>query len=231
MSRVKSKIFSSLVAILSLGLTSNAHGSEFVIDQSFDPEEYLNVNYAIFSRQDISQTFKIGITGNLGKVDVFVESYKQFNDGLLFSIRRTIEGLPLPGDQHNLVDYSAQLPQSIEGTWHQFDFTSTPIRVRKSELLAIVLSSPNGEYSWSADPFGGYDRGESFARDPTESNVWGGDGREGGDQLFRTYVQRTGSPESAPGPIPIMGAPIAWSWSRKLRKRIKGILSVGDRMN
>ena len=51
-----------------------------------------------------------------------------------------------------------------------------------------------------------------------------------GSLVFDQFTTSTAKP-SVPGPTPILGAALAYSWSRKLRRRIKTTSSDSDRIN
>lgn len=167
--------------------------AEFLLDQSFEPAAF-DATYSLFNEQDNAQMFTVGVTGELGIVEVFVSNFDL--EPLLFDVRRTVNGLPQAADSPLLVE-RAGVPTSITGEWFRFDFSADPIDVTFGDLLAIVLRSPTGSAGWNAAVFGGYDGGKGVGRDPTESSVWAGPGRSDlGDLGFRTYVRPVPEPAS-----------------------------------
>jgi hypothetical protein len=82
------------------------------LDQSFEPTSP-NVFAGIDPSADKAQTFTVGITGQLTRVDVYIRRLDAgTSDSLVFDIRETVSGVPIEDDGTTLA--SATLaPSSV----------------------------------------------------------------------------------------------------------------------
>src|SRR5215813_15483633 len=87
-------LMTSTVLTLLLCGVHNA-GATPILDQSFEPPN-TNLLLGMGPGNSGAQTFTVGITGTLARVDVFVER-NGFAD-LHFDVRPTINGLPIEDD-------------------------------------------------------------------------------------------------------------------------------------
>ena len=172
-----------------------------VLDQSFEPQEPLF--FLGTSREGNSaQTFTVGITGILSRVDVLVEKNGPFPE-LRLDVRPTVDGLPIEDDNAALA--AVTIPLASIPSPHaflRFDVSSFGIRVSQGELLAIVLTG-NARWYGVAPGFGTpnlgdvrpqldddpYPRGGAyFRRSPDIPTFSLPGGRLIADVGFRTFV-------------------------------------------
>lgn len=165
-----------------------------VLDQSFDAPSFLSFGFG--GESHLAQTFTVGITGVLRRVDVEIRRDAGIPD-LLFDIRPTIGGVPVESDAAalaNVVIPSASIPTDF--TFVSVDLSSAQIAVSAGDVLAIVLRAPGAggalNYSWQGSAVSGYGAGADFFR-VAPSPTWNG---LFGDLGFQTFV----APAVVPSP-------------------------------
>src|SRR5260221_244361 len=125
-----------------------------ILDQSFVPVfgESGSSNTGVISTADQAQTFTVGATGVLSKVDVFISKGSPPGKNLLFDVRPTVGGVPVESDTMVLAVASVPGP-SVPATpvFFEFDISSFNVPVTSGEVLAIVLRSdnPDTEVLWN----------------------------------------------------------------------------------
>lgn len=159
------------------------------LDQSYEP---LSINMSS-SRLDNAQTFTVGVTGMLTRVDVLISRIATAD--LLFDLRATQNGVPVESDTAVLVSVripAAQVP--VTQGFFTIDLTPFNVPVVSGQVLAIVLRSDPDimSYMWygtySPD---GYTRGQFYFRHPPAwpRPTWRAEAEGPADDLgFRTFV-------------------------------------------
>jgi hypothetical protein len=152
---------------------------------------------------DIAQTFTVGITGILGRVEVAVTRLATTTGPLSVEIRPVIGGFPNPLNAPILADglvFPADVPNGPTFGFVGVDLLSDNLVVTPGDVLAIVLRSDTaaGGYAWgytAGDPYAG---GHAFfrAHNPGTDPFLPG----GGDQFFRTFV----APVTEPGSLALL---------------------------
>ena len=195
-------------------LTSPAARAAVLLDQSFDPTGHVTVNAGIAgfnAHQERAQTFKVGQTGLLTRVDVFSKVFAPATGSLLLDIRgTTASGAPDPAITPLGILSSASVPAtSMPGGNGDFvTFTlNTPLPVTAGTTLAIGLrASPGASFGLlgsSGDP---YLFGKAYERETTNHN-WVNETNY--DLGFRTFVDTAGAVTAAPVPAGIGPGAIA----------------------
>jgi len=198
-------------------------------DQAFEP---VTINMAT-GRLDKAQTFTVGKSGTLVKVDLLMARQPGATADLLFDIRRTSSGKPNTDDAATLVSLRipAQLVPETEGNYYSIDFSSKAFEVTVGEALAIVIRSyPDVEsYTWwGKTTDNGYVNGHHYFRHPPgwPRPAWYAD-VAGTDMGFRTYLLDTTVPDitapSAPTALTAIGKDkaIDLSWKKNLESDVK----------
>lgn len=190
-------------------VTTSVARAAVVLDQSFDPTGHDNVNAGIGGineHQERAQTFKVGVTGLLTRVDVFSKVFAPATGSLLMDIRGTAaSGAPDPAITPLGVLASASVPAtSMPGGNGGFvTFTlNTPLPVTAGATLAFGLhatadASTFGLLGSTGNP---YPFGRAFER-VTNNHNWGSELDY--DLGFRTFVDTDGPVSSAPLPAGI----------------------------
>ena len=112
---------------------------QMVRDQAYEPGAGSNVQTG---RLDKAQTFTVGTTGTLARVDVDILRYPGSASDLLFDLRATIYGAPVASNTNTLV--SVRVPHSQAPTTRGFfsiNFQNSGVPVTAGTVLAIVLRS------------------------------------------------------------------------------------------
>lgn len=179
-----------------------------VLDQSYEPpttEPGGGLSYgAIRSDVDSAQTFTVGVSGRLDRVDVAI--YRQgsnLQEPLRVDVRRTVNGAPAEADSPVLASFELppeRLPVPLPNpgdpvTFTSLDLSDFDIHVEPGDVLAIVAQSEAIDaagpvYAWRLGPFGGdhYPRGGFFQRDAEGGHFVEGTGVLLDDAGFRSYV-------------------------------------------
>ncbi len=162
-----------------------------VLDQSFDAVAAgSTTSGGIASDQELGQTFTSGISGQLTRIDLQIQSisFDAPTSDLLFDILPSDGTFPTgPAIASGSISRES-IPTSlpVDDPFVSVDLTSFNIMVTAGESLAILLRNPNpGGYGWF-EVFGGdYAGGNSLIRLPPETGF-------GAipliDQGFRTFV-------------------------------------------
>ncbi|MEM7232106.1 MAG: hypothetical protein AAF517_08030 [Planctomycetota bacterium] len=137
---------------------------------------------------DKAQTFTVGFSGTLARVDLFVEKGSE-RDDLIFDIRPTDDaGVPMNNDELVLasrVISPEEVAAAVDGVL-KIELDDDAFDVEAGDVLAISLRTGTGFFSWIGG--GEYDRGgRFFRRPPIGFPEWSDDGA-GQDFGFRTYV-------------------------------------------
>ena len=157
--------------------------------------------------RDIAQTFTVGISGTLTRVDIPILKSPSLTTDPIFDIRRTVGGIPVEDDNDILASItvpnesmSSDLPRVF------FPIEDLNVLVNSGDVLAMVLRIPdepttNGEVSWSVVFEDQYSRGNRFIRDEAWtdtpwSNGWSNDTIADHDLVFRTFVDPIPEPSS-----------------------------------
>ncbi len=161
-----------LVLGVSFLMTSAAMATP-ILDQAYLPPNG-NSSLAVLgtgAEHDVAQTFTVGLTGQLTRIDVWLVSEGVPTTDLVLDVRNTTSGIPDPNDM--LILGSASMTATQIGllpspAFVSFDLTSANIQVTAGETLAIVLQSlatVGDSYRWVGDYPGGYSGGTAFRRD------------------------------------------------------------------
>jgi len=182
-----------MLALLSAALSDASP----VKDQAFEPASP-NVIPTI-SQYRWAQTFTVGVTGTLTRVDVLVaQMFRVQSDTLDITIFDTSGGaphLPLTAPFHIP---AASVPIVSHVTvFDSYAYLSAAfaLPVTAGDVLAIVVSTrAPSEYYWAGVFGGGYPRGQLYT---TTNNTWAVSGSE--DQVFRTFVAPSRPPTANAG--------------------------------
>ncbi len=196
------------------------------LDQYFVPPS-VGGGESIISDFDKAQTFTVGTSGTLSRVEIDIWRYPigfyhTIDTPLLFDIRPTINGVPIEDDSRTLA--SVSIPVNYVPTTRSLvsvDISSFGIQVVPGDVLAIALRVNSGfnyytaeeyAYGWFTDDLhpdnasSGYVQGSHFYRCtyppcgslPSGWNDIGNSGYGYNDLSFKTYVEAT---PIAPEPI------------------------------
>ena len=161
-----------------------------VLDQSYDATT--GGGLIISTSQQGAQTFTVGITGLLTRVDVEVENFFNATLPLLLDVRPTIGGVPQEADAPVLANASVAAA-AVPNAFAFVTFTFAPVPVTAGDVLAIVLMATAGEtgdYAWQDDFIGTYPGGIEYSR---TVGTWAGQQQH--DFGFRTFVEPAAIPE------------------------------------
>jgi len=149
----------------------------------------------VFDNADRAQTFTVGESGLLSKIDLMVWEPLPAGADLIIDVRQTTGGVPNESDAINDVlltfSVSAGVLLTMKGEHMTFEVSQHGVQVTAGQVLAIVLRSPGGAstgYSWGTDTQDPYLPGARHSRLHNGANVWVDSG--GHDSGFRTYVTR-----------------------------------------
>jgi len=187
--------------------------SAATLDQQFlpDPGNGLIIERA----QSVAQTFTVGLSGLLDRIDVNVaRNAVAPPEGMTLEIRSTLpEGGLAPDVLASIFIPGADVPAVFQ--YMEFDVTSFALTVTAGDVLALVLKSdavpPGGNvdpFAWAADEAGGYGGGRVYADVGSGFNPI-----TGWDVGFRTFVQATTVPAPASLPLLVSGV-MALAWRR-----------------
>jgi hypothetical protein len=182
------------------------------IDQAFYPLNFIGGDISVNGYQigggllqSLAQTFTVGVSGRLTRVDVQVGGFGSPTQPVRLDIRPTIGGEPDPTDASALTSADISVASILAANPTNAFITVTlspPIDVTAGTVLALVLSSNEqiGSYGWKAatsfsnPPPPLYSRGSGFFRN-TQNPIWRTSGTTA--HGFRTYVD-TASGDVAP---------------------------------
>jgi hypothetical protein len=168
--------------------TSQAASS--VLDQSVVPTNPPCCVFGVNSSfpLDSAQTFTVGHSGSLSRVDVFVQP--ESGPGPFHWDVRPVSGTGSPTDSNaaTLASGSFNMPSS-GFSFVTLDLSASPVPVVAGEKLAIALSTPNGSFGWGLSD-AGYAGGDAWQRSRTFNNgfAWITNLQPGNDLGFRSFV-------------------------------------------
>ena len=121
-----------------------------IVDQQFDPREgetNRGLLAVMYRGGFFAQTFTVGMSGRLARIDVMLSRQASMTQNLLFEVRSTIDGYPPPtmGPPALAVIPYEQIPVDPPGTagavedWVAVDLSSFDIDVSAGDEVAIVL--------------------------------------------------------------------------------------------
>lgn len=175
----------SVAVLLSVTLCPTWAAADRCVDQGYDPGQIRDLSGVVNRGLIEAQTFTVGMTGTLLRVDVMVGRDPEFAPGkqardLEVEIRRTADGLPTntllasvrvePGDIPVVPD------PPLNPGFLEVDFSARGLRVTAGEVLAIALrcpaclEHPSGPYLWMVSRNNPYPRGR-FAHRPA-GGLW-----------------------------------------------------------
>jgi hypothetical protein len=191
-----------------------------VLDQSFDPTGHITLNAGIAgssSNQERAQTFKVGVTGFLTRVDVFSEVFFTPKGSLIMDLRGTVaNGAPDPaltplGVLATVSVPATSFPAAPNGAFVTFTL-DTPLPVFANTTLAIGLHVSSGGSTFgllgsTGDP---YVPGKEYERQPPNHN-WANEADY--DLGFRTFVEPVPLPSGlGAGIFAAVGVLVARQW-------------------
>ncbi|HVU87113.1 MAG TPA: PEP-CTERM sorting domain-containing protein [Pirellulales bacterium] len=199
-------------------LSTHTYAGAGVVDQVWEPPQY-RFGAAFYSGQSLAQTFTVGQTGILDRVEVTVSRTPTTNKPLVVEIHGTFNGAPSLGVLASYSLDAASLPTTLyTTTFTGKDLGAQAFHVFAGEQLAIVLSSQTGNYpdwylwttsdSAATPPAPQYPGGMSWAS--SSFNQWGWSAAQ--DAGFRTFV-------SVPEPPTLALAAIGGVALLKMRRR------------
>jgi hypothetical protein len=202
----------TLVIAILVG-TCNSGQSALVVDQEVQPVEGQEVQVVLIVGasgvfKGWAQTFRVGHSGQLAAVDVFIAREPSTVTPLQFDIRTVVGGVPsrgLPGSilASGLLDASAvpivaypyhDGPNANvnDGQMVRLDFSD--FSVNQGDELAIMLQSVGGNYYyWFEGPPGSYPDGADLWLGPFG---WMDDAYPQAAAGFRTYLEVVPEPNS-----------------------------------
>lgn len=214
--------FVAIVVLASIAIGDSARAVP-VLDQSFEA-----FNGASGFVQGVAQTFEVGITGTLTRVEIPVQGLTGVTFGILPT---TVAGAPTPFSQALATVALADYPFNGLGfDWIGIDLTPFDIQVTAGELLAwSLIGGPTqlmaGLGFDGSDPYSGGSSYSSVVLIPgfppirlPPGAAWQND-RPGGfdaDNGFRVYVEPAAVAE--PATILLLGVgSLALAWTRRRR--------------
>jgi PEP-CTERM motif len=212
---IRNLFWLALSVALTLTDGARAFGALAVVDQQYLPSQWItSANVGASGTIDWSQTFTVGISGQLTGVDVAIERLSVVQQPLLYDIRRTAGGVPTSANSGVNVlatgSISAESVPIVQNGTKQLpslthlDISGSDILVTAGDILAIVLRSndPGGggalTYEWHGTrPGDPYDRGSAFVRDRfSQPDQWVAEVDNVPDLEFSTQVAAVPEPAS-----------------------------------
>lgn len=183
---------------LSLFLLAAPVNAAPVKDQAFEPSPPDTIP-TVFREYRWAQTFTVGVTGTLTRVDVqFAQLFNQQPEDLEITIFDTVGGAPRAPITAPFHIAPASVPIVLHpSTWEGYAFLSAAfaLPVTAGDVLAIVVSTgPSSQYYWAGAFGGGYPGGQLYR---TTNTTWSAAGPE--DQAFRTFVATSRPPTANAG--------------------------------
>src|SRR5262249_2992028 len=169
---------------------ASLQGASAVLDQSVVPTNPPCCAFGVNSSfpLDSAQTFTVGVTGLLSRVDVFT-NLESGPGPFHWDVRPvSASGAPLDSNALALASGSFNMP-SNGSSFVALDLSANPVAVSAGQKLAIVLSTPNGSFGWGLSD-AGYAGGDAWQRSGTFNNgfAWITNLQPGNDLGFRTFV-------------------------------------------
>jgi hypothetical protein len=191
---LQSLLRAALVAMIH-GASIHSFGRAGTLDQAFfvDPPSAANT---VSNTQDLAQTFTVGITGLLDRIDVQVGRDADPTGPLVVQLRKTLPS-GFPGDTpadllaEVTLDESSIPTVTFATTFTQVDLGGQSFPVIAGEVYAIALRSTTTgnsgrRYLWASDSPDQYAGGRAYVRGILTGGVYQtGNPVERG---FRTYV-------------------------------------------
>jgi hypothetical protein len=184
------RVYSRALSPTEVAEDMECHACEPVLDQQHDFAA--TDEGTVRSDIDRAQTFTVGVTGTLSRVDLRVRRPDASTTApLLLDIRSTSAGGPVEPNAPVLASVSipaSTIPiVSLASTpFTSFDLSAANLQVAAGDILAVVLRSAN-PYEWAISNSGGYSAGSEFVRSPVTSHQWDL-GALDDDFAFRTFV-------------------------------------------
>lgn len=180
------------IIVLVLGILVRSGNAAPILDQDNDPTPGPTAWIGLSNGVDWSQTFTVGITGTLTRVDVrMFKASGDVTDPLLFDIRTTVAGVPTETDAGANILASVSIAAGDVSTTESLfnvDLSSFSLGVTTGDVLAIVLRSDDatgGAYQWRGTDPDVYSGGTAYFR---TGGTWGEE-EQIEDLNFRTYVE------------------------------------------
>ena len=164
-----------------------------VLDQ--DSGLTLGNKNSVSNQIDRAQTFTVGETGLLSKIDLMLFKDMPAGATLIIDVRDTTGGVPNESDAINMIlltfGVSAGALFTVEDEYVTFEVSLYGVQVTAGQVLAIVLRAPGGAtfgYDWSAITLDPYPAGALYSRDHAGTGLWTENTNV--DCGFRTHVTR-----------------------------------------
>lgn len=166
-----------------------------------------------------AQTFTVGVSGLLTRLDVGIRSslYQSTGSGvdLLIDFRPTLDGVPIWDDSSALSSFVLSTEDFLDDQQsriHSIDLTSVGLYVTAGEQLAIVMRAPGSTgtldmYSWQgyySDPNHVYEGGSRYSRN-LQLAYMGWKETPEMDLIFRTWVNSDTDPVPEPATMLLLG--------------------------
>jgi K319L-like, PKD domain len=186
-----------VIAVFFVLLNVVPGGAAAIPDQAYEPSAP-NIIPTIYNNYRWAQTFTVGVTGTLTRVDVLVaQMFFIHAEPLDITIYDTVGGAPHAAltAPFRIAPEAVPLVQHVtyfnDYKWLSAEFT---LPVTAGDVLAIMVSTGYSEYYWAGVYQGGYPRGQLFA---TSGGPWSVSGTQ--DQAFRTFVTSSRVPTANAG--------------------------------
>jgi len=190
------KFYTAMVLAL-VFLNANPGNSQPVLDQVSSFEPHTNPVYASLRYRDIAQSFTVGITGFLTKIELPLLRNPSMNSTIVVDIRKTHLGLPIESN----IDILGfiEIPFTEIGTTLPRLFVPLDgfrIFVEQGDILAMVFRLPfqvgnDGEISTSLLSNNIYTGGSAYLRDNFDApGIWKNTNSEDFDLVFKTFISQ-----------------------------------------
>jgi hypothetical protein len=187
------------------------------LDQNYDPgsNPVLTAGFASsLTNQERAQTFTVGLTGDLTRIDVFIQR-NSGSVGNLFADIRTVDASdhPIAGNLRTLTIPAANVPTFPDPVgFFTLDFSANPLPIQSGNHFAVVLHCSAGDVAmlWlgsNANPYpGGHGQEQQIG-----SHGWFHELNGNEDLGFRTFVAVPEPTATAPALI-ILAATLLRRW-------------------